>query len=114
MNPIRERAGIPALTEANIDDKMTLTEWVRRERSIELWFEGHRFFDVRRWVEGHKYFGAGVRKGLNALVTNPTWEEFYTPTVLRFPFVWTNRMYLSPLFYNEVYKNPQMVQAPEY
>lgn len=114
LNPIRERAGIPALTEANIDDKMTLTEWVRRERSIELWFEGHRFFDVRRWVEGHKYFGAGVRKGLNALVTNPTWEEFYTPTVLRFPFVWTNRMYLSPLFYNEVYKNPQMVQAPEY
>ena len=114
LNPIRERAGIPALTAGDITGDMTLTEWVRRERSIELWGEGHRFFDVRRWVEGQKYFGAGVRKGLNAGVKNPTWEQFYTPTELPHPFVWTNRMYLNPVFYNEVYKNPQMVQAPEY
>lgn len=114
LNPIRSRAGIPELTTANISDEMTLTEWVRRERSIELWAEGHRFFDVRRWVEGPRYFGAGVRKGLNALVKNPTWEEFYQPTVLPHGYVWTNRMYLNPLYYNEVYKNPQMVQAPEY
>ena len=114
LNPIRERAGIPALTAADVTEDMTLTEWVRRERSIELWGEGHRFFDVRRWAEGTKYFGAGVRKGLNAGVKNPTWEQFYTPTELEHPFVWTNRMYLNPVFYNEVYKNPQMVQAPEY
>lgn len=114
LNPIRKRAGIPELTNANITEDMSLTEWVRRERSIELWGEGHRFFDVRRWVEGAKYFGAGVRKGLNAGVKNPTWEQFYTPTELPHPFVWTNRMYLNPVFYNEVYKNPQMVQAPEY
>ena len=114
LNPIRQRAGIPALTGADITEDMSLTEWVRRERSIELWGEGHRFFDVRRWMEGSKYFGAGVRKGLNAGVKNPTWEQFYTPTELPHPFVWTNRMYLNPVFYNEVYKNPQMVQAPEY
>lgn len=114
LNPIRKRAGIPELTNANITEDMSLTEWVRRERSIELWGEGHRFFDVRRWVEGPKYFGAGVRKGLNAGVKSPTWEQFYTPTELPHPFVWTNRMYLNPVFYNEVYKNPQMVQAPEY
>ena len=114
LNPIRKRAGIPELTNANITEDMSLTEWVRRERSIELWGEGHRFFDVRRWVEGPKYFVAGVRKGLNAGVKSPTWEQFYTPTELPHPFVWTNRMYLNPVFYNEVYKNPQMVQAPEY
>ena len=114
LNPIRERAGIPALTETDITDKMTLTEWVRRERFVELYGEGHRFFDVRRWVEGAKYFGAGVRKGLNAGVVNPSWEEFYKPTALPHSYVWTNRMYLNPVFYNEVYKNPQMVQAPEY
>jgi len=114
LNPIRERAGIPVLTEADVTDEMTLTEWVRRERFIELYGEGHRFFDVRRWVQGSKYFGAGVRKGLNALVEAPTWEQFYQPTKLMHPAVWTNRQYLNPVLYNEVYKNPQMVQAPEY
>lgn len=114
LNPIRERAGIPSLTSGDITQEMSLTEWVRRERSIELWGEGHRFFDVRRWAEGARYFGAGVRRGLNAGVKSPTWEQFYTPTDLQHPFVWTNRMYLNPVFYNEVYKNPQMVQAPEY
>ena len=115
LNPIRKRAGINELSEEDdITRDMSITDWVRRERSIELWAEGHRFFDVRRWKEGDKYFGADVRKGLNAGVKNPTWEEFYTPTVPQHPFNWHNRMYLNPVFYNEVYKNPQMVQAPEY
>lgn len=114
LNPIRLRAGIPPLAQADVNGDMTIMDWVRSERFIELWSEGHRFFDVRRWVEGPKYFGNGVRKGLNAEVQSPTWEEFYTPTLPQHPYVWTNRMYLNPVFYNEVYKNPQMVQAPEY
>ena len=35
-------------------------------------------------------------------------------TTVDAPYVWENRMYLNPVFYNEVYKNPQMVQAPGY
>lgn len=114
LNPIRERAGIPALTAADVTSEMTIMDWVRNERFVELWSEGHRFFDVRRWKKGDEYFGEGKRQGLNGAVQNPTWEEFYQRTTPTHPYVWTNRMYLNPVFYNEVYKNPQMVQAPEY
>lgn len=114
LNPVRERAGIPKLTLADITNNMTIKDWVHNERFVELWNEGHRFFDVRRWAEGAKYFGANKREGLNAEVQSPTFEEFNKRTTVDAPYVWENRMYLNPVFYNEVYKNPQMVQAPGY
>jgi len=49
MLKIRERAGMPA-------DAVTI-ENIRHERQIELAFEGHRFFDIRRYREGPKYLG---------------------------------------------------------
>ena len=44
LNPIRQRAGIKILSESEI----TLDR-IRNERRIELAFEGHRFWDLRRW-----------------------------------------------------------------
>ncbi len=123
VNTVRRRAGVPDLTESQINStvsnpvnntakQMTLVEWVRQERFIELWDEGQRFFDVRRWAAGPEYFGAGVRQGLRGDVENPTFEDFNTPQVINKTFVFAPRMYLQPLFINEVYKNPQMIQAP--
>ena len=42
VNQIRERAGIALLTSVN-EDK------IRHERQVELMFEGHRYWDLRRW-----------------------------------------------------------------
>jgi hypothetical protein len=115
LNPIRERAGVPALTKEDVTAEMDIVEWTHNERFVELWQEGHRFYDVRRWVKGDVYLGANVRRGLSAEKLNPTFEEFNTERVLtQYPYAWSNRMYLNPVFYNEVYKNPQMVQAPGY
>lgn len=115
LNRIRRRADVPELTTGDVTSDMPIMEWVRNERFIELWGEGHRFYDVRRWALGAKYFGEGVRRGLNAAsVTNPLRDTFYQDIPVPSPYVWSNRMYLNPVFYNEVYKNPQMVQAPEY
>lgn len=115
LNIIRNRAGVPDLKESDITAEKPLIEWVRNERFIELWGEGHRYFDVRRWVQGPKYFAAGKRKALNIEEKqNPTFEEFNKPIQLARPYVWESRMYLAPVFYNESYKNPQMVQAPGY
>lgn len=113
LNPVRERAGIPKLTLADITNNMTIKDWVHNERFVELWNEGHRFFDVRRWAEGAKYFGANKREGLNAEVQSPTFEEFNKRTTVDAPYVWENRMYLNPVFYNEVYKNPQWYKHPD-
>ena len=115
LNKVRNRAGIPSLTNSDVTNQMTLTDWVRSERFIELWGEGHRYFDVRRWVEGPKYFASGVRVALNAeQKQNPTIEEYNKRVKLARPYVWETRMYMAPVFYNEAYKNPQMVQAPGY
>lgn len=115
LNVIRKRAGVPELKEADITAEMTLTDWIRNERFIELWGEGHRFFDIRRWAEGPKYLGVGKREGLNAEEKiNPTFEEYNRRIKVPQPYKWSPRMYIAPIFYNESYKNPQMVQAPGY
>lgn len=115
LNRIRQRAGVPELTAADVNSDMTITEWVRNERFIELWGEGQRFYDIRRWVEGPKYLSAGKREGLNAeQKLDPAFEEYNQRIKVNQPYQWQTRMYLAPVFYNEVYKNPQMVQAPGY
>ena len=115
LNIIRDRAGVPDLKSSDISSEMNIVEWVRNERFIELWGEGHRYYDVRRWMVAPKTMGQNMRTGLNAYgKVNPSFEEFNTPISIDQPFVWSNRMYLLPVFNNEVYKNPQMVQAPGY
>ncbi|WP_397445751.1 RagB/SusD family nutrient uptake outer membrane protein [Polaribacter sp. R77954] len=48
---IRNRAGItqPDNYLASITTKEAMRELIRNERRIELSFEGHRFWDIRRW-----------------------------------------------------------------
>lgn len=114
LTPVRERAGLKALTTADLEVRSAM-DWVRNERFIELYGEGHRYYDVRRWMLAPETMSEGVRISLNATSKlDPTFEEFNTPVSINQNFKWTNRMYLLPLFVNEVYKNPQMVQAPGY
>lgn len=46
LNVIRDRAGLPDVTERN---QARLREIIQREWAIEFYEEGHRFFDVRHW-----------------------------------------------------------------
>ena len=115
LNVIRERAGVPDLKTSDITSDMPIVKWAQNERFIELWGEGHRYYDVRRWMHAPETMGQNMRTGLNAYGTvNPSFELFNTVVPVDQPFVWSNRMYLLPVFNNEVYKNPQMVQAPGY
>jgi len=47
VNAVRNRAGMPDLPAGL--DKMQMRERIRNERRVELAFEEHRYFDVRRW-----------------------------------------------------------------
>lgn len=49
INAIRTRAGITSSLYINSLDKNGLRTAIRNERRIELCFEGHRFWDIRRW-----------------------------------------------------------------
>lgn len=57
INQIRGRAGIPARTSVTEED-------IRHERKVELAFEGHRYWDLRRWrMAEHELTGGrtGIR-----------------------------------------------------
>jgi len=55
VNKIRERAGVADVAAKFSSDKNKFMDEVRRERAVELAFEGHRFNDLRRWLLLDKY-----------------------------------------------------------
>lgn len=117
VNVIRTRAGIPALKASDCTSQMTIRDWVRAERRIEFYAEGSRYYDLRRWCTAPQHLAAGCRTGLDCYVSrrvNPTLEEFNQRVQVDGDYQWYDRMYLLPLTSDEVYSNPQMVQAPGY
>ena len=49
VNKIRERAGVEPVNARYTGTTEKFMDEVRRERAVELAFEGHRFNDLRRW-----------------------------------------------------------------
>lgn len=116
VNIIRRRAGATELTVEMVSASgKSIVEWVRDERSIEFFDEMQRYFDVRRWCKGD-LLGFGTRRGLNAHIANPTFEQFNRPVVVNQGHIysWGDRMYLYPIDATELYSNPQFVQSPGY
>ena len=50
VNKIRRRAGVADVGSAYVADPDKFRSELRRERAVELSFEGHRFNDLRRWM----------------------------------------------------------------
>lgn len=50
VNTIRGRAGMPGVVEQYQSSVDAFMGEIRRERAVELAFEGHRFNDLRRWL----------------------------------------------------------------
>lgn len=114
LNEVRERAGITDVETKDLNE-MPLMDWIRNERFVELYAEGHRYYDARRWMIAPQLFKAGTREGLNAIEKeNPTFDEFNRRVKIDQPFQWDDRMYLIPVSASEIYNNPQLIQAPKY
>ena len=99
INVLRNRSDIqmPEFTEDGSD-------WVtryERERLVELAFENHRFWDVRRWKKAEQYFKtiqvATISSDLQLTrsTVNRTWDE---------------KMYFYPIPQSELKKNPNLTQ----
>lgn len=118
INKVRERAGIPTLEQAwgSIGVALTqakLREIVRQERMIELYLEGHNFWDMRRWLLAGKYFDA-TPQGMN--VSETSYYSFSEKTDLTgiIRSFKTPDHYLLPIPYGEVQRNKKLVQNPGY
>ncbi len=116
IDKVRLRAGIPTIDEAwapigGANDKETLREIVRQERTIELYLENHRFWDLRRWQIADQYLDERL-KGLN--IQGETEEEFFQIQEVQFPRSFSQRNYLMPIPQSEINKNELLVQNPGY
>lgn len=108
LNAIRERAGMPARTEIT-------EEFIRHERQVELAFEGHRYWDLRRWrIAVEKLDGLrtqGLRYDYN-------WDtKKYKISFVNGegrPRTFQERHYYLPLGANRVAENPNLVENPGY
>ena len=101
-NKTRQRAGMPDLST-------TGDFWTRlcNERFVELAFEGHRFWDVRRWKEADKYFKNIVEMKLTKAADGTI--SYSRQNVTR---QWSDKMYLFPIPQTELMKNPNLTQNP--
>ena len=114
LNALRNRAGVPDYTGTYTKEEMR--EMIRRERRIELSWEGHRFFDVRRWFIGHGVDGAFNQPVHGFDLNTGTYDmdpDFFTNTVIQNRLFRTEH-YMFPIRASEVAFNTELVQAPFY
>lgn len=103
VNEVRKRAGMPNITVSGED----FWERLKNERFVELAFEGHRFWDVRRWKEGPKYF-TSIKRAVLTLNDDNT-ITYGEEEVKR---DWNDRNYFYPIPQTEIMKNPNLKQNP--
>ena len=99
INVLRSRKDI-AMPEFTEDGDAWVARY-ERERLVELAFENHRFWDVRRWKKGPQYFRtiqvANISAGL----------QLTRSTVTR---QWDDKFYFYPIPQSELKKNPNLTQ----
>lgn len=83
-------------------------EKLRNERRIELAFEGHRFFDLRRW----QIAGGEEVRNIYGVEINKNGDSFTYKKVLVETRKWEDRMNLYPFPQDEIYMCPNLVQNP--
>jgi hypothetical protein len=101
----RLRVGMPAFNAGMSNDAF----WAKytNERFVELAFEDHRFWDVRRWKEAPKYFTY-----IKELKLTKEADGTISSKVKTVSRNWDDKMYLFPIPQNDILKNHNLTQNP--
>jgi hypothetical protein len=116
LDLIRKRAGLKGVKESwrdyslnpnKPDTKDGLREIIHQERTIELAFEGKRFWDLRRW----KQIGELNNQPMGWNVRGETPEDFYRViAVAQQPVNFTIKDYFWPIKETSIVNNRNLVQ----
>lgn len=110
INKIRERAGIAKLTTIDVDK-------IRHERRVELAFEGHRYWDLRRWRIAEDYLSRNMH-GLRFILDYTT-KKFRIQKIDKIdgatntPLFRPENYYL-PITHKRTNQNHNLVENPGY
>lgn len=105
VNMVRNREDVKMpFFPVNMSNKNFETKY-KRERMVELAFEGHRFWDLRRWKEGDKL------KEITRMEITKKGDEYIYKRVVK-KRVWEDKMYFYPIIDEERRKNPNLTQNP--
>lgn len=116
LNLVRARVGMPdvqtTFTRRGVAlSRETLRDFIRNERRIELAFEDHRYFDVRRWM----IIGSLPQYIRGVVITKNGDGSFtYDPNVRVENKVFEEKHYFFPIPQIELNRNPTMRQNPDW
>jgi starch-binding outer membrane protein, SusD/RagB family len=111
LNKIRRRAFMPDITESGA----ALVDRYRNERRIELAFEDHRYFDVRRWMIAPMAYEDATGVSIRHKIDNSGNILSSTYNVIKAQDRdWNPRFYLFPIKLDEINRNEKLVQNPLY
>jgi starch-binding outer membrane protein, SusD/RagB family len=108
INQVRNRVEMPSLEPGLSKDQ--LRERIHNERRVELCFEGHRAWDVRRWKQGG-LFNSPI-KGMR-ITKNGSDFRYETFDVEQRVFD-ESKMYLMPIPQSEILKSDALEQNPNW
>jgi hypothetical protein len=112
MNAIRTRPGTdlsvltPGLTQAQ------MRAAIKRERRLELVYEGHRLYDLWRWKDAMYEMNLDLHgmKIYNSVPADNSGVWIYEPVSLNHPHVFTQKMYFNPIPQAVIDRNTKLKQ----
>jgi hypothetical protein len=117
LDKVRQRAGLQGVQVSwtnfsknpnKFNSKDGLRQIIHQERRIELCFEGHSGWDLRRWKELQSVLTVPVQ---GWSINNAEAVNYYRPSTQFIP-VFGIKDYLWPIKSNDLVINPNLVQNP--
>ena len=114
VNLIRRRSNLQDVAAGL--DKTAMRAVIRRERRVELAYEGNRFFDIIRWKQAEIVMNVDkhAMKITNSSPTDNKGAWVYQVIPLNHPATFTANMYMNPIPQAVIDQNPKIKQNPGY